>query len=69
MLNDVKFYHYYEIIGGERIMAPSANSYHNNIMGRLHTIVNSYCYQKKRGMFLLTISILNFLTAVFTDPV
>ena len=30
-------------------MAPSATSFHNNSMGRMHTIINSYCYQNKNG--------------------
>ena len=49
MLNDVQFYQYYEIIGGKKIMAPSANSYHNNTMGLIYTIINSYCRKNKVG--------------------
>lgn len=39
----------YEIIGGEKFMAPSASPYHNNVMGRLYNVICTYLYHKKSG--------------------
>jgi len=49
MINDALFYKSYEIIGGEKFMAPSANSYHNNVMGGLYTLISMYVRQNKLG--------------------
>ena len=39
----------YEIIGGEKFMAPSASPYHNNVMGRLYNSISTYLYHNKCG--------------------
>jgi len=49
MLNDAIYYKSYEIIGGEKFMAPSAGSYHNYVMNGLHTILNVYVRKNKLG--------------------
>lgn len=49
MLNEKILYPSYEIIGGEKIMAPSANSYHNNTMGVIYTEINNYVRKNKCG--------------------
>ena len=49
MLNDALFYDSYEIIGGEKFMAPSAGAYHNNIMGGLYFVIRNYLRQHKNG--------------------
>ena len=49
MLNDALFYDSYEIIGGKKFMSPSANPYHNNVMGRLYNILSTYVHDKKCG--------------------
>ena len=42
LLNDAKFYKSYEIIGGKKIMAPSAAPAHGQIIMRLATIIENY---------------------------
>ena len=54
ILNDALFYDRYEIIGGEKFMAPSADSWHNNAAGKLYLLI---------GMHVAT----NRLGLVFTD--
>jgi len=49
MLNDKLFYKPYEIIGGKKIMAPSASSYHNNTLGGLYTIIRDYARKNRCG--------------------
>ena len=49
MLNDALYYKSYETIGGEKFMAPSANAYHNNIMGGIYTLISMYVRQNKLG--------------------
>ena len=39
----------YEIIGGEKFMAPSAGAYHNNVMGGLYTLISFYVRNNKIG--------------------
>ena len=39
----------YEIIGGEKFMAPSAGAYHNNVMGGLYTLISFYVRNNKFG--------------------
>lgn len=49
MWNDALYYKSYETIGGEKIMSPSANAYHNNIMGGIYTLISMYVRQNKLG--------------------
>lgn len=49
ILNDKIFYNSYEIIGGEKIMAPSASAYHNSIMGDLYTDIKIYLRRNDCG--------------------
>ena len=48
-MNDALFYESYEIIGGEKIIAPSAGAYHNNVMGGLYTLISFYVRNNKIG--------------------
>ena len=49
MMNEALLYPSYEIIGGEKILAPSASSYHNEIMGDLFTDLKLYVRQNHCG--------------------
>ncbi len=49
IINDKLFYNSYEIIGGEKIMAPSASAYHNSIMGDLYTDIKLYLRRNNCG--------------------
>ena len=49
ILNEALMYPSYEIIGGEKIMAPSASSYHNVVMGDLYTDIRIYLRQNNCG--------------------
>ena len=49
ILNDKIFYQSYEIIGGEKFMAPSASAYHNSIMGDLYTDIKLYLRRNNCG--------------------
>ena len=49
MLNEAVAYKSYETIGGEKFMAPSANAYHNNVMGGIYTLMSMYVRQNKLG--------------------
>ena len=49
ILNDAEFYKSYEIIGGEKVMAPSANLDHSGIISRLHLRFANYFLEKKSG--------------------
>lgn len=49
ILNEAVMYPSYEIIGGEKIMAPSASSYHNVIMGDLYTDIRIYLRRNNCG--------------------
>lgn len=50
MYNDAETYkNFYEIIGGKKIMAPSASAYHSSSITQMATIINSYAYQHKCG--------------------
>ena len=49
MLNDVQFYPSYEIIGGEKIMAPSATAYHGSIILETATLIKNYFRKNKNG--------------------
>ena len=49
MLNDALFYESYEIIGGEKIMAPSASAYHNDVMGGLYAELRMYLRKRNLG--------------------
>lgn len=49
MLNDKLFYKPYEIIGGKKIMAPSASAYHNHSMFELASIIKNYVRKNKCG--------------------
>ena len=49
ILNDADFYKSYEIIGGEKVMAPSANLDHSGIISRLHLRFANYFLAKKSG--------------------
>jgi len=47
--NDKAFYKPYEVIGGRKIMAPSASSFHNNTMGGLYSVIRNYVRKNKCG--------------------
>ena len=49
ILNDRLFYQSYEIIGGEKFMAPAANLKHSGIIMRLGTIFAKYFLEHKSG--------------------
>ena len=50
MLNDVETYkNFYEVIGGKKIMAPSASAYHSSSITQLAMIINWYAYKNKAG--------------------
>lgn len=49
IFNERLMYPTYEIIGGKKIMAPSATSYHNRSMGRLYNVIDTYCFENKAG--------------------
>ena len=49
VIDEALMYPSYEIIGGEKIMAPSASSYHNTIMGDLYTDIKIYLRQNNCG--------------------
>ncbi|MBQ7477134.1 MAG: Uma2 family endonuclease [Selenomonadaceae bacterium] len=49
MLNDALLYESYEIIRGEKIMAPSAGAYHNNVMGGLYIRIGLYVRTRRNG--------------------
>lgn len=49
MLNDALFYQSYEIIGGEKFMAPSAGAYHNSTLFKLGIIIGQYTISKNCG--------------------
>lgn len=50
MLNDAETYkNFYEIIGGEKITAPSASAYHSRSIMRLASVIDNYAYKNKCG--------------------
>lgn len=49
IINERELYPSYEIIGGEKIMAPSANSTHNALGGRLYMFIGTYLDAKDLG--------------------
>lgn len=50
ILNDREFYKDYEIIGGEKFMAPSPGWGHVNVTANLLTIINGYARINKLGV-------------------
>ena len=49
ILNDAEFYKSYEIIGGEKILAPAANLTHNVIVGRFFMLIGNYLDASDKG--------------------
>ena len=49
ILNEALMYPSYEIIGGEKIMAPSASSYHNAVMGGFYVDIVNYLRKNNCG--------------------
>ena len=49
ILNERLLYPSYEIIGGEKIMSPAANTRHNAIGGRLYMFIGTYLDAKNLG--------------------
>ena len=49
IFNDIEFYKSYEIIGGKKFMAPSANPTHGRVIGRLYTFIDNYFNENERG--------------------
>ena len=49
IINDAEFYKSYEIIGGEKFMAPSANLDHSGVISRLHFRFVTYFLEHKSG--------------------
>ena len=49
VINDELFYQSYEIIGGEKFMAPAANLDHGDIIGRIHFCFVKYFLEHKNG--------------------
>ena len=50
ILNDVLFYDRYEIIEEEKFMAPSADSWHNNVVVKLAMIIGMHVATNKLGL-------------------
>ena len=49
IFNERLLYPSYEIIGGEKIMAPAPNLTHSNIIGRLYLFIGNYLMANKSG--------------------
>ena len=49
IINEALMYPSYEIIGGEKIMAPSASSYHNAVMGGFYVDIVNYLRKNNCG--------------------
>ena len=49
ILNERELYPSYEIIGGKKIMAPSAAPTHGRVIMRLGTIIENYLYENNLG--------------------
>ena len=49
ILNERSLYPSYEIIGGEKFMAPAANPTHGSIIGRLYMFIGTYLDAKNAG--------------------
>ena len=49
VINDALFYQSYEIIGGEKFMAPATNLDHGDIIGRIHFCFVKYFLEHKNG--------------------
>ena len=49
ILNDALFYQTYEIIGGEKFMAPAAAPTHSSVIGRLYSIILHYLDENNCG--------------------
>ena len=49
MMNEALLYPSYEIIGGEKILAPSASSYHNRVMGGFYIDIANYVRKNHCG--------------------
>ena len=49
ILNDNDFYKEFEVIGGEKFMAPAADLYHSSTIMRLGTIFANYFLEHKNG--------------------
>jgi len=49
ILNDAEFYKSYEIIGGEKFLAPAATLDHGDIVGRLYSVFVNYFMLHKNG--------------------
>ena len=49
MMNEALLYPSYEIIGGEKFMAPSASSYHNRVMGGFYIDIANYLRKNNCG--------------------
>ena len=69
MINDAIFYQPYEIIGGEKIMSPSAGAYHNNVMGGLYIRLGIYVRTHQTATFLRIVLTYICLTEIFLIPI
>ena len=49
MLNDALFYESYEIIGGEKFMAPAPRPSHSRLLGGLYNRISTYLHENKCG--------------------
>ena len=49
ILNDAEFYQSYEIIGGEKVLAPATNLKHGGIIGRLYMFIGTYLDSNGKG--------------------
>ena len=49
ILNEIEFYKEYEIIGGEKFMAPAANLNHSDVISRIHFCFVKYFLDHKSG--------------------
>lgn len=50
MYNDAETYkNFYEIIGGEKFMAPSASAYHSKLTMRVARVIDNYVFDNKCG--------------------
>ena len=65
MINDALFYQPYEIIGGEKIMAPASPLDHSSFIVELATTINLYLRQKNAATFLPMMLMFICLTEMF----
>ena len=68
IINERLLYPSYEIIGGEKIMAPAANTRHNAIGGRLYMFIGTYLDAKNLGYCFTDSTDIHFLDGSLFSP-